>query len=285
MELKIWKHFIEILTYRNNLTDTIKPFMQNLKTGNEIYNISDKKYFSFIKNLSSYQIELLLKSKIINEDYKSLLAKTDKVQTIKRGRSSEAKVKEIIHEDNYEALRRMILEKGIKAISPVSESFNENPEMTIPLIIYSIIYKAIRCFKYLLINGIENPKSFMCDKNPQIINNLILIDHFSGLKKYDYQKWDCMAVAIYYGEIEIITILEEKGIEKGYNPAHLEAAILSFRNSIAKSIINKIQSENNFPLIVDNVLNKGLFASVKNNNIQGGELLLNHGANINAEEN
>ena len=54
------------------------------------------------------------------------------------------------------------------------------------------------------------------------------------IKRYE---WDCMATAIYFGKKEIIKILEDKGIEKGKNPTHIEAAILSYRNMIAKEII------------------------------------------------
>ena len=48
-----------------------------------------------------------------------------------------------------------------------------------------------------------------------------------------------MATAIFFGNKEIMKILEDKGIEKGENQSHIEAAILSYRNFIAKEITEK----------------------------------------------
>ena len=66
-----------------------------------------------------------------------------------------------------------------------------------------IIEKATKCFKYLLINGIEDPTIIIQEQNPYPENTLGYItwksDHL-----YD---WDCMGLAIYYGEVEIIKIL------------------------------------------------------------------------------
>ena len=92
------------------------------------------------------------------------------------------------------------------------------------------------------------------------------------IKRYE---WDCLAIGIYYGEVEIVKILEEKGIEKGKSSSHIEAAILSYRNKDVKEIITKM-NERNY-----HILKRGLRASAKNNNIKGAELLINKGANIN----
>ena len=90
-----------------------------------------------------------------------------------------------------------------------------------------------------------------------------------------------MAIATYYGEVEIAKILEEKGIEKGDKPSHIEAALLSYRNAIAKEIINKMKENNENEEIT---LNIGLIASIKSNNIKGAEMLINNGANINESQ-
>ena len=71
-------------------------------------------------------------------------------------------------------------------------------------------------------------------------------------------------------------ILEEKGIEKGSNPEHIEAAILSYRNGIAKEIIDQMKEkdENDENETMKNeILNVGLKASLNNNNIRGAELI------------
>ena len=89
-----------------------------------------------------------------------------------------------------------------------------------------------------------------------------------------------MAVAIYYGEVEIAKILEEKGIEKGDKAAHIEAAILSYRNAIVKEIINHMKEKNENEKNLENILKIGLIASIKSNNIKGFEMLINKGAKI-----
>ena len=111
--------------------------------------------------------------------------------------------------------------------------------MEIPIIIETIIKKATQCFKYLLINGIEDPTITMQDQNPETVYDWNIRETIK-IKRY---KWDCMAMAIYYGEVEIVKILEEKGIEKGSKSAHIEAALLSHRNAIAKEIINEMKEK------------------------------------------
>ena len=87
--------------------------------------------------------------------------------------------------------------------------------MEIPLIQYCIIKRAIECFKYLLVNGYDDPNKTMVVQNDR--------QHC-----YNIYKWDCMTLAIYFGNVEIIKILESRGIEKGRLPDHIEAALLSY---------------------------------------------------------
>ena len=72
--------------------------------------------------------------------------------------------------------------------------------------------------------------------------------------------------------------MEEKGIEKGKNPSHIEAAILSYRNIIAKEIIENLDEKNEQ---IQNILNMSILASAKNNNIKGVEFLMTKGAEMN----
>ena len=65
-----------------------------------------------------------------------------------------------------EVLQRFLVENDIKSISPVITSFNEVERMSIPLIQYCAIHKATRCFKYLLINQIEDPRKTMQELSP-----------------------------------------------------------------------------------------------------------------------
>ena len=44
--------------------------------------------------------------------------------------------------------------------------FNEVKKMKIPIMNYCIIEKAMKCFKYLLINDIQDPTETMPEDNP-----------------------------------------------------------------------------------------------------------------------
>ena len=46
MEIKIWRNLIQILSYRNDLIDIIKPFFDNLcnRNNNENFQNQDEKY-------------------------------------------------------------------------------------------------------------------------------------------------------------------------------------------------------------------------------------------------
>ena len=149
--------------------------------------------------------------------------------------------------------------------------------MEIPLIQYCIMKNAIECFKYLLVNGYDDPNKTMEEQNPYPEKNFM---HNSWKSQHQYE-WDCMATAICFGNKEIIKILEEKGIEKGKRPSHIEAAILSYRNLIAKEIIEDL-NENNKQ--IKKILNVSISTSAKNNNIKGVEFLMTKGADINAKD-
>ena len=140
--------------------------------------------------------------------------------------------------------------------------------MQIPLNQYCVIKKSIECFKYLLVNGFDDPNETMEEQNPKFFCN----------KQYE---WDCMATAIFFGNKEIVQILEYRGIEKGKNSRHIEAAILSYRNVIAKEIIEELNESKEQ---IQNILNISLGASAKNNNIKGVEFLITKGADINAKD-
>ena len=75
MEYKIWRRLIQILTFREDLIDTIKPFMDNLNNSNnnQIFRINEENHIPFLKSLLNYQIDLLYKYKIINEERFSTL--------------------------------------------------------------------------------------------------------------------------------------------------------------------------------------------------------------------
>ena len=140
------------------------------------------------------------------------------------------------------------------------------------MIHYTLIHNAFKCFKYLLINRIDDPKKTMEEYNFTQKREWI------NLHRYE---WDCMALAIYFGQIEIITILMEQGISKGSHISHIEAAIYSYRIPLAKEIIDITKEE---PDMNKAILNKGLLASAKNNNIMGLFLLISKGTDIDPKD-
>ena len=287
MRNEIWRQLIQILSFRKDLIETIKPFFGQLynKNKNEKYNINDKKNIPFLKSFLSFQLQILHEYEIIDEEIylasvqnRGFLQKSCE-SSLQLSNNEEEKVREIIKGDKLEELQKLIREKDKNAINPIIKSFNEIKLMKIPIIIECIIQKAIKCFKYLLINGIEDPTLTMQDQNPEILYNYS--DQKTERKRYE---WDCMAVAIYYGEMEIVKILEEKGIEKENNPKYINAAIFAYRNRIAKEIIKQLKEKNENKKRDEAVFLQGLIASAKNNNIEGAEMLINNGADINAKE-
>jgi len=273
MEYHIWRDLIQILSYRNDLIDTIKPFFGQLRNNNNntIYTINDRKHIPFLKSFTHFQHEILYHYEIIKEEIYADLVPKPKISPINLLESSnpdEEIVKEIIKGDKIKELQRLINEKGINAISPIIGSFIEVGRMEIPIIAECIIQKATKCFKFLLINGIEDPSKTLEERV-----------FFSSEHRFE---WDCMGIAIYYGDVENITILEEYNIEKGNNPGHIEAAIFSYRNGFVKAITNKMKEEDEN--MNNEILKIGLFAAAKNNNIKGAEILINKGANIHAKD-
>ena len=236
MEKKLWLRFIQILSYRGDLLNIINPFFENLKNNNtnEEFKIYDEKYISFLKSLPNYQLNLLYQYKIIDDERYSTLRSKKTISDKKKHslNPNEEIVREIIKADKVQELQKLILEKDINTIDSIITKFMIFNLMKIPIIIYSIIENSTQCFKYLLLNGIGSPTSFMEEENPDPNDK-----NWKSSHKFD---WDCMSTAIYYGRVEIVKILEENGITKGSKPEHLEAAILSYRNGSAKEIINQM---------------------------------------------
>ena len=106
-----------------------------------------------------------------------------KEKMVKEKMVKEKMIKEIIEGDKIEELQKLISKKGIQAISPITKSFNEVEKMEIPIIHECIIKKATKCFKFLLINEIEDPTITMQEQ--------IQFPFYEKL-----YAWDCMGVAL-----------------------------------------------------------------------------------------
>ena len=187
------------------------------------------------------------------------------------------KVEEIISGDKINELQELIKEKDINTFNTITKSFLEVKKMKIPLIQYCMIKNAIKCFKFIIVNGYDDPNRTMEDQNPFFNNNIHNNNNIGReIRRYE---WDCMAKAIYLGNEELINLLD-LCINRGSKPAHFEAALLSYRNTIAKQLIEHLNENNND---VHNILNLNMISSIKSNNIKGVELLISlKGADINA---
>ena len=284
MEIKIWNFLAKILLFRKDLINILEPFLKNLnnKSRNKKYEMNDEKYIPFLKSFSKYQLELFHKFGIITKNLLNnlLIDKNDSSENMIIDSpllkiNENQKLDEIIGGDKCEELIKLINEKDINQINTITASLNDTQKIIIPIIQYCIMKKAKHCFNFLILNGIDDPTRIMEvikikeEENIQTENSSDEIpEQKRQIKKYE---WDCMATAIYFGDIDIIKLLEEKGFKKGINLSHIEAAILSYRNSIVKEII-----DNN-----ETMLNKALFTSTINNNITGIKLLIGKGININ----
>ena len=160
MIVKIWRALAQILFYRNDLIETIKPFFENLN--NE--NINDEKYIPLLlKTFSKYQLKALYENEIIAEETFNLFI--PKTQFGLNFISST--IEEIISGDKIKELQELLQEKDIQTFNTITKSFLEVEKMQIPLIHYCIIKNAIECFKYLLVNGLDDPNKPMKEQNPK----------------------------------------------------------------------------------------------------------------------
>ena len=172
-----------MLSYRNDLVDTIKPFFQNLNNNNntnknniENFNINEEKHMKFLRLLPSSQLELLYKFDIIDEKKYIDLISEKKLSTQRNVsatlNTTENIINKIIEDDKLEEMQRLIREKGIKSICPIKKSFNEVKEMKISIIIECIIQKATKCFKYLLhyaaLNNLNEMNKLLISKGADI---------------------------------------------------------------------------------------------------------------------
>ena len=174
------------------------------------------------------------------------------------------KIQQIIEEDNLNLLQKEA-EKNMNAI--LEDSFFEVENMKIPILLYCILKKAIKCFKFLILNGADPYQTLSYEEGEYAWNK----------KQGDKYKWDCMTIAICFGEWEMMKILESRGINKLNNPNVWEAAALTHRNNLLKLFISNKDQIDNF----EECLNKGLLGAIRGNNLKGVIVLLSNGADIN----
>ena len=128
MIVKIWRVLAQILFYRNDLIEIIKPFFENLK--NE--NINDEKFIPLLKTFSKNQIKALYENGTISkEKFNLLIPKNQKEnqssvkETNFTVNDNNTKIEEIISGDKIKELDKLLQEKDIKTFNTITKSFLE----------------------------------------------------------------------------------------------------------------------------------------------------------------
>ena len=247
MKKEIERTLIKMVFFRRDLMKLIKPFLPS--------NISIKNIPPFCRK---NQFITFLQQSDINVEKEE--------EENKNKEDHQIYIKQIIEEDKVELLQKET-EKENNMNIIIEDSFLELENMEIPILHYCIMKKAIKCFKFLILNG----------ANPSLtLQYQLTIDEYD---EYKYE-WDCMAVGAYFGEIEMMRILEERGINKLNNPNVWEAVTLSHRNQFLHLFISRKDEIPNF----EECLRKGLKGSVKGNNLKAFKLLISKGADIDAKD-
>ena len=268
-QYQIWKFFTQILCHRNNLTNVLKPFFENLK--NE--NINDDKNIPFLKSLSLFQLYTLYESEIITKAKLSSLLSNNNPKT-----TFTNEIIDIIKEDKEKELDELIQKEGITKFAVIKEPFREVSIMKIPLLQYCIMKNAIKCFKFLLINGYCDPNKTMKDHETHYIYTL------GSRKRIRRYKWNSLATAQYFGNKEIVRILESRVnnneiMRNIKSLSYIEASVFSYQNSIIEQIIEDMEQNQNQEYY-KKILNQGIITCSKNNNIHGAKLVIKKGCNI-----
>ena len=117
MIAKIWRVLAQILFYRNDLNETIKPFFENLKNENIFININDKKYIPLLKTFSIYQLKALYENGIISEEKFNLLIPKNQKENQSSTKEMNStindintKIEEIISGDKIKELQELLQE-------------------------------------------------------------------------------------------------------------------------------------------------------------------------------
>ena len=247
MRVRIEQNLLKVLFFRPNLITSIKVFLPNIISIENIPRFFQNKVFFNYLAKNSIKIE--------NNEEKEETEKDDEVE--EEGTKQEMHFKQIIEKDDLGLLQQEF--ENDKNII-LHDSFFEVEKVNIPIIHYCIMKKAMKCFKFLILNGSDSSQTLSHKLN------------------HEYE-WDCISIAVCFGEWEMMKILEERGINKLNNPNVWEAAALTHRNKLLKQLISNKDQINNF----EECLIKGMEGTIKGNNLKGFILLISKGANINAK--
>ena len=203
MRVRIEQNLLKALFFRPNLITSIKVFLPNIISIENIPRFFQNKVFFNYLAKNSIKIE--------NNEEKEETEKDDEV--VKEGTKQEMHFKQIIEKDDLELLQQEF--ENDKNII-LHDSFFEVEKMNIPILHYCIMKKAMKCFKFLILNGADPSQTL---KNWE-----------------DKYEWDCISIAVCFGEWEMMKILEERGIDKLNNSNVWQADALTHRKKFLKFI-------------------------------------------------
>lgn len=255
MDRQIQKHLLQTVFFRPNSVGVLKNFLKVVQEKDIPMSFRTPEFLNLL-NKNNIEIET------DTRDVSQAEENPEKEQSL------QPDIKEIIEEDNLNLFKKRF-EKNNNII--VEDSFFEVENMKIPILHYCVMKKAIKCFKFLILNG----------ANPFLKLSYSIESDGDSIPGDKYQ-WDCMSVATCFGEWEMIKILEYVRITKPIDSNDWEAAALAHQNQALKNLIlnRSILNQSQFK----ECLNKAIFGAVKGNNLEGLRLLLKKGANINAKD-
>ena len=84
MQDQIWRHLIQILSFRNDLINTLKPFFGQLIGNNnnnkEKYNINEENTFLFLNHYPAFNLKFYTNIKLLMKKYIQLLYQSKQLQ-------------------------------------------------------------------------------------------------------------------------------------------------------------------------------------------------------------
>ncbi len=171
--------------------------------------------------------------------------------TFKEG--DDEKLAKIIEGDNVERLQKIsdsYMNYRMKVVSSNLPDFGFGFSMKgLPIIHYAAMCKALRCFKFLLLNG-ANPRELvsfsMIPMTPNMRINL-----------------DCVSFAGFGGELEILKILEERGMDCRRNLGFWFLAGLAHQNVLLNKLLKKVYYDQGYQC-----LNMVLFGIIMGNYVK-----------------
>jgi len=265
MRGEIQKSLIKTEFYRPELIRVLKNFLEKEDLKENIPGFCRTPIFLEYLRKNDIEVDIKVEDEKEKEKEKDMKNKDDAGNE----ENNSSKIKKIIEEDNLELFQQET-EKDKNII--LEETFFEAKNMKIPIIHFCVMKKAMKCYKFLILNGAD-PSVKLCEQSGTSNGRTGRRFGRAQEPKHIYE-WDCISVAIAFGEWEMMKILEERGIDKLNNPSVWEAAGLTHRNRLLKQFI-EMKEEMDRTTFAD-CLKKGIEGSVKGNNLKGLKLLMKY---------